>query len=34
MIPSFIFRKVEVWHLYYPEGTEDSYEEALAPEGL
>jgi hypothetical protein len=25
---------LEVWHLYYPEGTSDSYEEALAPDGL
>ena len=25
---------LEVWHLYYPEGTSDYYEEALAPEGL
>ena len=23
---------LEVWHLYYPEGTSDYYEEALAPE--
>jgi hypothetical protein len=25
---------LEVWHLYYPEGTEDYYEEARAAEGL
>jgi hypothetical protein len=25
---------LEVWHLYYPEGTPDYYEEALAPAGL
>ncbi len=25
---------LEVWHLYYPEGTSDYDEEALAPEGL
>jgi hypothetical protein len=25
---------LEVWHLYYPEGTEDYCGEAIAPEGL
>ena len=25
---------LEVWHLYYPEGTPDYYEEAVAPAGL
>jgi hypothetical protein len=25
---------LEVWHLYYPEGTEDFYDETCVPEGL
>ncbi len=25
---------LEVWHLYYPEGTEDYCGDAIAPEGL
>ena len=25
---------LEVWHLYYPEGTEDYCGESIAPEGL